>query len=400
MEEKIVDLKNNIEKEINNINISYEKIINDLTKSFQEKYEKLKKEENDIKEKFENEVTKVKESLENYLLEINNYINFNEKIKKGVKKLENEEKNIMKIVSYVSAINKNYRQMNNIAANNIKSVNFSYNEEEKSIKYNEINLNEKKISVLKKIEEGICELDYGGKCQGRIMFDTNSNKIYYMDGQTINEIIVYENYNNFKTKAIDKKITLQSNVCGNYTVIHKGFFYYFECQNYPTNKLIKYDLTENKILSSKNILEDAVLGNSQNCWGGFNDIILISDNITLYAVYSSNKNQKRISIAKIDENNLNVIKIWNTDSKEKGKCGPIFMIHNILYHINSYSTQNDYVCYSYNLMNGKSSNINIPFENKGGYDSSLTYYPNLNCLMTVNNKKIYKYNIVLENEKI
>jgi len=32
-------------------------------------------------------------------------------------------------------------------------------------------------------------------------------------------------------------------------------------------------------------------------------------------------------------------------------------------------------------------------ENQGGYDSSLTYYPNLNCLMTVNSGKIYKYKI-------
>ena len=76
------------------------------------------------------------------------------------------------------------------------------------------------------------------------------------------------------------------------------------------------------------------------------------------------------------------------------------MIHNILYHIKSYNNENDSVIYSYNLMKEKSSNINIPFENKGGYDICLTYYPNLNCLMTSNSGKIYKYNIVLEDEII
>lgn len=160
--------------------------------------------------------------------------------------------------------------------------------------------------------------------------------------------------------------------------------------------MIKFDLNKNKILNNKIILSDAVLGNSQNCWGGYNDIILITDNKNLYAVYSSNNNNKRISIAKIDENSLDVIKIWNTDSLEKGQCGPIFMINNVLYHIKTYNKENDSVIYSYDLLKEKSTNINIPFENKGRYDSSLTYYPHIKCLMTVNNNKIYKYKVILE----
>ena len=133
--------------------------------------------------------------------------------------------------------------------------------------------------------------------------------------------------------------------------------------------------------------------------GGYNDIILISDNESLYAVYSSTNNNKRISVAKIDNNNLNIIKIWNTDSLEKKKCGPIFMINNILYHIKSYGNENDSVIYSYDLLNEKSNKINIPFENKGSYDSSLTYYQHLKCLMTVNNRNLYKYEVILENEE-
>ena len=49
--EKIKNLKNKIENEIDNINNLYEKTINDLTNSFLLKHEKLIKEENDIKEK-------------------------------------------------------------------------------------------------------------------------------------------------------------------------------------------------------------------------------------------------------------------------------------------------------------------------------------------------------------
>jgi sulfur relay (sulfurtransferase) DsrF/TusC family protein len=145
---------------------------------------------------------------------------------------------------------------------------------------------------------------------------------------------------------------------------------------------------------NKTILSDADL-NNQNQWGGYNNINLISDNNTLYAIYASNNNNRRISIALIDENSLNVIKTWNTDSLEKKECGPIFMINDILYHIKRYNNENDSVIYSYDLKNEKSNQINIPFENKGGYDSSLTYYPHLNSLMTVNNGKTYKYNVLL-----
>ena len=76
-----------------------------------------------------------------------------------------------------------------------------------------------------------------------------------------------------------------------------------------TNNINKYDLNEKKILMDKNILPDANLDN-QNSWGGSVNINLISDDNNLYAVYASNKNNKRISIALLDENNLNVIKTW------------------------------------------------------------------------------------------
>ena len=181
----------------------------------------------------------------------------------------------------------------------------------------------------------------------------------------------------------------------NYSVIHKNYFYYFK---YTTNNLIKYDLNKKQIILEKTILPDANLEN-QNSWGGNNNINLASDDNNLYAIYASNNNNKSISIALLDETNLNVIKTWNTDSLEKKKCGPIFMIKGILYHIKSYSNQNDSVIYRYDLEEGKSSKINIPFENKGGYDSSLTYYSHLNCLMTVNSTKIYKYSVTLESEK-
>jgi len=383
-----IELKNKIEKQINDINELYDKTIADLTKSFEEKIEKLIKQENDIKEKLQNEVTKVKEKLENFLSEATNQINLSERINKGFKYFK-EEKNIIKNLSYVSNINKNKKIMNNLLKERMKSIKFCYSEENSNIKYEEFYFNGGRF--LKKIEKGNCEFNFEGKTQGRILFDIESDKVYYIDGYYSKEMFVYENYENLKLKKNSHIIKFPTNISASYSVIHKGFFYYFE---HSKNNLIKYDLKQNKILMSKAILSEANLDN-QNQWGGDININLISDNNNLYAIYASNNNNRRISIALIDENSLNVIKTWNTDSLEKQNCGPIFMINDVLYHIKNYGNENDSVIYSYDLKNGRSNQINIPFENIGRYDSSLTYYPHLNCLMTVNNKKIYKYNVFL-----
>ena len=349
-----------------------------------------------IKEKLQNKVTKFKEKLEIFLSEINNLINTNEKINKGIQKFDKEEKNIIKVLSYISKINKNRKNMNILLKEAMKSIKFSYIPEKSDINYEEFYINSKLF--LKKIEKGNCEFNFGGSTQGRILFDTISNKVYYIDGFQSDIINVYNNYENLKLKKSEKTIQLPTRISGTYSVIHKGYFYYFEYKNKNTNNLIKYDLNQNKIILNKYILSDAVLGNNQNQWGGYNDIILISDNNNLYSIYSSNNNNKRISIALLDENNLNVIKTWNTDSLEKKQCGPIFMINGILYYINNYEHQNDSVIYCYDLEIEKSKKIDIPFENLGGYDSSLTYYPHINCLMTVNNNNTYKYNVVLDSQ--
>ncbi len=132
---KIIELKNKIETEINKINNLYEKTIDDLTKSYLKKHEQLLKEENDLKEKLQNEVTKTKEKLENYLSESINDIKISERINKGIKKLENEDKNMIKILSYVSKINKTKKSMKKLFNELMVNIKFNYEEEKNNIKY-------------------------------------------------------------------------------------------------------------------------------------------------------------------------------------------------------------------------------------------------------------------------
>ena len=140
-----------------------------------------------------------------------------------------------------------------------------------------------------------------------IMANPYTDKVFYIDGYCNKKINVYNNYENLKAKKCENIIELPHEVSVSYSVIHKGYFYYFK---YMTNNINKYDINEKKILMNKNILPDAILENQTDCWGGYNDINLISDDNNLYAVYASNNSNKRISIALLDENNLNVIKTW------------------------------------------------------------------------------------------
>ena len=148
--EKILNLKEKIEKEISSIDELYEKRNKDIADSFLKKHEKLIMEENDLKENLKTEVTKVKEKLENFLSESNNIIKINEKINKGIKNLEKEEKNIIKTLSYISKMNKNKKQMNNLLQNLMRNINISFQQKASNIKYEEYFFNG--IQIPKNIE--------------------------------------------------------------------------------------------------------------------------------------------------------------------------------------------------------------------------------------------------------
>ena len=62
--QKPINLKNKIEKEIDEINNSYNDVKSQINKKFKEEHEKLIKEENNLIEKLQNEVTKTKDNLE------------------------------------------------------------------------------------------------------------------------------------------------------------------------------------------------------------------------------------------------------------------------------------------------------------------------------------------------
>ena len=133
--QKPINLKNKIEKEIDEINNSYNDVKSQINKKFKEEHEKLIIEENNLIEKLQNEVTKTKENLEKYLSESNEIIKNYEKINKGIKLLEKEQKNMIKELTYITKINKSKNEYNYLFNEIISNLKISFEEEQRKVKY-------------------------------------------------------------------------------------------------------------------------------------------------------------------------------------------------------------------------------------------------------------------------
>ena len=141
--QKVIEIKNKIENEIDEINESYEKVEKETSKSFELKHEKLIKEEKDIKDKLQIEVTKIKSKLEEYLSLTNTLIKNYEKINKGIKALDKDEQNknlkMIKNLTYISKLNKNLKEMNKLSQTQMKNLKINFIED--VIKYEEYYFN-------------------------------------------------------------------------------------------------------------------------------------------------------------------------------------------------------------------------------------------------------------------
>ena len=139
--QKINELKNKLENEINHIKEIYEKTEKEITKSFITQHECLIKEEKKLKEELKNKVTKTQEQLEIFLSRTINEIEINEKISKCIQKIEKEEKNLIKYLAYISKINNAKKDMNKLLQELMKNMEIKYEEEKKNVKYEEYYFN-------------------------------------------------------------------------------------------------------------------------------------------------------------------------------------------------------------------------------------------------------------------
>ena len=255
--QKPINLKNKIEKEINEINNNYNNIKNQINKKFKEEHEKLIIEENNLIEKLKNEVTKTKDNLEKYLYESNEIIENYEKINKGIKLLEKEQKNIIKELTYITKINKSKNEYNYLFNELISNLKISFEEEKRKVKYNEYYFNgipipkEIKFNDISsdsfKLEWKIDNLDKFDK--NKIKYKVELREINENKNEKFNQVYFDSNINclitNLKsdTKYEIKICCIYNNIEGKWS----------EIQNIKTNDVLSIILKESK--REKELLE-------------------------------------------------------------------------------------------------------------------------------------------------
>ena len=250
--QKAIDLKNKIEKEIENINKLYEETIDKLTKSFLIKHEKLVKEENDLKEKLQTKVTKKKKELQDYLSIFNCEIKNSERIKKGIIKMEKEkeEKNMLKVLSYISNINKFKKKMKELYSQPKQSLKFHYIEEENIIKYEDYYLSG--IQAPKNIKYYIyaTSIDISWTLEN-IELNSNNNIKFKVEMRKENEDYknVYEgSNNNCEVNNLSKNTNYEFRICSSINNITEIWTEPFKIK---TNEIECVDSTILKIVKER-----------------------------------------------------------------------------------------------------------------------------------------------------
>ena len=151
---KVKNIKQKIEEEIEKIIKLHEKIMNDITASFIEQHEKLNQKENELKSELDLKVTNIKEELENFLIESNDVLTSCERTEKEIKYYEkkNDNKDI-KTLYYITKINKNNETAKGFFKKKIKNLDINFNSKLNIIDYKDRYIQEIPIPKNIKIEK-------------------------------------------------------------------------------------------------------------------------------------------------------------------------------------------------------------------------------------------------------
>ena len=133
---KMRDIKQNIEEEIEKLNNSHKKIMDEITASFEEKRFLLNKLEKELILDLEKKVTEVKEELENKLSESSKIIISLERIKKAIKYYAKKNiTNKIKSFYYISEINNHNLKALDFYKKPIRNIDISLNSELNTLNY-------------------------------------------------------------------------------------------------------------------------------------------------------------------------------------------------------------------------------------------------------------------------
>ncbi|XP_075038564.1 myocilin isoform X2 [Mixophyes fleayi] len=204
-------------------------------------------------------------------------------------------------------------------------------------------------------------------------------------GADIRQVFEYENLDQLVQGYPAKVYVVPRSMESNGAVVYKGSLYYVRRKS---RILVKYDFKTETIAIQKELPDAGYHGQFPYAWGGYTDIDLAVDEMGLWVIYSTEKAKGSIVISQLDLKTLEVKQSWDTTIRKQSVANA-FMACGTLYTVGSYSSPSTTVNFAYDTHTGVQKQLNIPFQNRYGYNSMVDYNPT--------EKKIYgwdNYNMV------
>ena len=228
--EKIKNIKQRIEEEIQAINDTHKKMTDEIVESFKKQHLQLDEKEKLLKLEMDLNVTEVKEDLEKYLIESNNIMLSCERTLKIIKNYEKKNNNnIIKTLCYISKINDTNEKSKNLIQTPIKNLDISLNENN-TLNYKHYYFNGNPIPKNIKIEDKNNKIEINWEINDLSIKDFDMKKIKYSI-----QIKVKDKYLNYETSErylildknevnVDYAVNIRAlidGLCGNWSEIKK-----------------------------------------------------------------------------------------------------------------------------------------------------------------------------------
>ncbi|XP_028411447.1 noelin-like [Dendronephthya gigantea] len=231
-------------------------------------------------------------------------------------------------------------------------------------------------SKIKRVGEPVLH-HQSGETYGTWMRDPlgllGSEKIWYINSLGGVEMLEFENMDLFKAGSVAKTYNLTYQSGGTGSVVY-GRYLYFNREGTPN--IMKYDLFTEKVIReatpNKNI-NPRLYGYQ---WGGYTGMDLSIDESGLWALYALPAYNGRLCASQLDPSTLGVLKTFcNVSTEAITFMGNAFVACGVVYSIDKYDEAQTTINYAYNTTNKTATTLAIPFVNKFGYNSMVSYNP-------------------------
>lgn len=210
-------------------------------------------------------------------------------------------------------------------------------------------------------------------------------------GREVKQLFAYEDMEQLVKGFPMKVLPLPEAVESTGATIYRGSLYF---QRRRSRTLIRYDLESENIAARLDLPHAGFHGQHPYSWGGYTDIDLAVDERGLWAIYSTSKAKGAIIISKLNPENLEVTKSWETNIR-KNTVANAFMVCGRLYTVASYILPNTTINYMFDTDTSETQAVSIPFLNRYLYNSMIDYNPANKKLYAWDNYHMVTYDIQL-----